>query len=150
MTLPSFLAALRPRVLPAGALTAFLLAVPPARAQAVGPDTARVYTQVERMPELPNAKRRYTNREAVTAAIQRACRYPAPALREMAQGTVMIGFTVDPQGLLRDIRVEQGVRPDLDEATVAAVQTLPRFRPGTQGGRPVPVRYTLPIQWRIQ
>ena len=86
----------------------------------------------------------------MVAAIQRACRYPAEALRNGVQGTVLVGFTVNQQGEVRDIRVEKGLSTDLDEATVAAVKTLPLFRPGQQGGQPVAVRYTVPIRWAIQ
>lgn len=124
-----------------------------AQAQTIGSDTlvkAKVYTQVEQMPQLPKANSKYTNTEAVTVAIQRACRYPAEALRNRVQGTVLLSFTVNQQGEVGDVRVEQGVNTDLDEATVAAVKTLPKFRPGKQDGQNVAVRYTLPIRWAFQ
>ena len=140
--------------LKAAAISGLLLGLPyAARPQAVKQDTlaqAKVYTQVEQMPQLPKANRKYTDREAVVAAIQRACRYPAEALRNGMQGTVLVGFTVNQQGEVRDVRVEKGLSTDLDEATVAAVKTLPLFRPGQQGGQPVAVRYTVPIRWAIQ
>lgn len=123
-----------------------------ARAQAVKSDTlgqATVYTEVEQMPQLPKANRKRTDRQNVIDAIQRACRYPAEALRNNVQGTVLVGFTINPQGEVRDVRVEKGLTADLDEATVAAVKTLPLFRPGQQGGKPVLVRYTVPIRWAI-
>jgi protein TonB len=122
-------------------------------AQTIGSDSvarAQVYTEVEQMPQLPKANSKYSNKEAVTAAIQRACRYPAEALRNRVQGTVLVGFTVNPEGEVRDVRVEQSLHPDLDEATVAAVKMLPKFRPGKQGGQDVAVRYTLPIRWAIR
>jgi TonB family protein len=145
------------RALTAGAVSCLLLGLPhaaPAQAQAVGNDTlnqGKVYMQVEQMPQLPKANRKDTNQQAVVAAIQRACRHPADALRNRVQGTVQVSFTVNKQGEVRDIRIEQGLNPDLDEATVAAVKTLPLFRPGQQGGQPVAVRYpSLPIRWAIQ
>ena len=142
------------RVLKTGAVFCLLIGLQQsAQAQTIGSDTlakAKVYTEVEQMPQLPKANSKYTNKEAVTAAIQRACRYPAEALRNRVQGTVMVGFTVDQQGEVRDVRVEQGLNTDLDEATVAAVKMLPKFRPGKQGGRTVAVRYTLPIRWAVQ
>lgn len=140
--------------LKAMAVTCLLLGLPcAARAQAVKSDTlvkAKVYTEVEQMPQLPKANRKYTDKQAVIAAIQRACRYPAEALRNGVQGTVLVGFTVNQQGEVRDVRVEQGLTTDLDEATVAAVKTLPKFRPGKQGGQNVDVRYTVPICWAFQ
>ena len=142
------------RTLKAGAIFCLLLGLQySAQAQTVGSDTlakAKVYTEVEQMPQLPKANRKYTDKEAVVAAIQRACRYPAEALRNRVQGMVLVGFTVNQKGDIRDVRVEQGLNTDLDEATVAAVKTLPKFRPGKQGGQNVAVHYTLPIRWAIQ
>ena len=139
----------------ATAVWCLLLSLPrAARAQAVQSDTlgqAKVYTEAEEMPQLPKANRKRTDRQNVIDAIQRASRYPAEALRHNVQGTVLVGFTVNPQGEVRDVRVEHGLTADLDEATVAAVKTLPLFRPGQQGGKPVAVRYSsLPIRWAIQ
>lgn len=140
--------------LKAVAVACVLLGLPyAARAQVVKSDTlaqTKVYTQVEQMPQLPKANRKYTDQQAVIAAIQRACRYPAEALRNGVQGTVLVGFTVNPQGEVRDVRVEKGLSTDLDEATVAAVKTLPLFRPGKQDGQPVAVRFTVPIRWAFQ
>lgn len=142
------------RTLRAGAVFCLLLGLQQAaQAQTVGSDTlakAKVYTEVEQMPQLPKANSKYSNKEAVIAAIQRACRYPAEALRNKVQGVVLVGFTVNQQGEVREVRVEQGVNTDLDEATVAAVKMLPKFRPGRQGGQPVAVHYSLPIRWAIQ
>lgn len=138
----------------AAAVFCLVLGLPcAAQAQAVKSDTlglAKVYTAAEQMPQLPKANRKDTNEQAVVAAIQRACRYPAEALRNRVQGTVLVGFTVSQQGEVRDVRVEKGLSADLDEATVAAVKTLPLFRPGKQGGQNVAVRYTLPIRWFLQ
>ena len=140
-------------VLKAAAVWCLLLGLPGAAlAQAVKSDTlgqAKVYTEVEQMPQLPKANRKHTDRQNVIDAIQRACRYPAEALRSNVQGTVLVGFTVNPQGEVRDVRVEKGLTADLDEATVAAVKTLPLFRPGQQGGKAVSVHYTVPIRWAI-
>ena len=139
--------------LKAAAVCCLLMGLPcAARAQAGMSDTlgqAKVYVEVEQMPQLPKANRKRTDRQNVIDAIQRACRYPAEALRNNVQGTVLVGFTVNPQGEMRDVRVEKGLTADLDEATVAAVKTLPLFRPGQQGGKPVSVRYTVPIRWAI-
>ena len=140
--------------LKAAAVCCLLLGLPcAARAQAVKSDTlgqAKVYTEAEQMPQLPKANRKKTDRQNVIEAIQRACRYPAEAMRNNVQGTVLVGFTVNPEGEVRDVRVEHGLTADLDEATVTAVKTLPLFRPGQQGGQPVAVRYTVPIRWALQ
>jgi periplasmic protein TonB len=140
--------------LKAMAVICLMLVLPcAAQAQAAKSDTlgqAKIYTEVEQMPQLPKTNRKDTGQQVVIAAIQRACRYPAEALRNRVQGTVIVGFTVNQQGEVRDVRVEKGLSTDLDEATMAAVKTLPLFRPGKQGGQNVAVRYTLPIRWALQ
>jgi hypothetical protein len=48
-----------------------------------------------------------------------------------------------------DAAVAKGFRPDCDSAALAGVRQLPRFEPGQQMGRPVPVRFTLPVNFRL-
>jgi len=73
--------------LKATAVVCLVLGLPcAARAQAAQSDTlgqAKVYTAVEQMPQLPKANRKDTGQQAVIAAVQRACRYPAEALRNL-------------------------------------------------------------------
>lgn len=140
-------------LLQAGAVAGLLLLQHSVCAQAVRSDTPATVvlsTQVEQEPQLPKANHRYTNQEAVVWAIQRACCYPAEAFRNRVQGTVVVGFTVNQRGQVGEVRVEQGLTTDLDEATVAAVKALPLFRPGRQGGQAVTVRYSLPIRWALR
>jgi protein TonB len=42
------------------------------------------------------------------------------------------------------------VDPELDAEVVRVLKTLPKFKPGKQGGRPVPVWYTIPINFKLQ
>jgi protein TonB len=106
----------------------------------------KVYTYVEQMPELPNGG----GQGAIVAAIQKAVRYPPMALRNQVEGRIFASFTVNPQGDVTDVKVVKGLGSGLDEETIRAIKTLPKFRPGKQNGRAVSVSFTVPITYKIQ
>ena len=106
----------------------------------------KVYTYVEQMPELPNGG----GQPAIVAAILKATRYPAMALRNQVEGRIFASFTVNPQGDVVDVKVIKGLGSGLDEEAIRAIKTLPKFRPGKQNGRAVSVSFTVPITYKIQ
>ena len=106
----------------------------------------KVYTYVEQMPQLPGGG----GNGAIVAAIQKAVKYPALALRNQVEGRIFVSFTVNPQGEVSDVKVVKGLGSGLDEETVRAVKTLPKFIPGKQNGRAVSVSFTVPITFKIQ
>lgn len=122
-----------------------LAAALPATAQ-TAPAADKVYTYVEQMPQLPGGG----GSAAIVTLIQQHVTYPPRAERAHAEGRVFVSFTVPPSGLVEDVAVVKGFRPDCDSAVVRAVQQLPRFEPGRQAGRPVPVRFTVPVTFRLQ
>ena len=106
----------------------------------------KVYTYVEQMPELPGGG----GNGAIVAAIQKATRYPPLALRNQVEGRIFVSFTVNAQGDVSDVKVVKGLGSGLDEETIRAVKTLPKFIPGKQNGRSVSVSFTVPITFKIQ
>ncbi|OGX83693.1 hypothetical protein BEN47_17340 [Hymenobacter lapidarius] len=106
----------------------------------------KVYTYVEQMPQLPGGG----GNGAIVAAIQKAVKYPPLALRNQVEGRIFVSFTVNAEGLVSDVKVVKGLGSGLDEETVRAVKTLPKFIPGKQNGRAVSVSFTVPITFKIQ
>lgn len=106
----------------------------------------KVWTYVEKMPQPPGGG----GAAAVVALIQQRITYPARAERAQAEGRVFVSFTVATSGLVQDAAIVKGFRFDCDSAVLQAVQQLPRFEPGTQAGKTVPVRFTAPITFRLQ
>ncbi|MDB5234992.1 MAG: energy transducer TonB [Hymenobacter sp.] len=106
----------------------------------------KVYISVEQMPELPGGG----GQNAIVAAIQRAVKYPAQALHAGVEGKVFASFTVNPKGDVVDVKIVKGLGAGLDEETLRAIKTLPRFIPGKQNGREVSVSFTVPITYKIQ
>ncbi len=76
--------------------------------------------------------------------------YPADALVNNIQGRVVVKFVVNKDGSVDRIEVINSIDPLLDAEAIRVVGTLPKFKPGKQGGVPVPVWFILPVLFRIQ
>lgn len=76
--------------------------------------------------------------------------YPEVAKENNIQGRVIVKFCVTPKGGVDQVSILKGVDPELDAEVVRVVKTLPKFKPGKQGGKPVPVWYTIPINFKLQ
>jgi TonB family protein len=86
---------------------------------------------------------------AIVAAVQQRLVYPPQAKRARAEGRVFVGFTITPQGLVKDAHIWRGFRPDCDAAALQAVRKLPRFKPCLQFSKPVACGYTVPVMFRL-
>ena len=75
--------------------------------------------------------------------------YPSIAQDQGLQGTVVLKFTVDKTGSVCDIVISKSLSRECDKAAVECVSKLKRFTPARQQGHPVPVKYTLPIRFRL-
>lgn len=103
-----------------------------------------VHTVVEQEPEFPGGQ------GTMMAHISRNVRYPEMAVEEGIQGKCFISFVVEPDGQITDVKVERGVHPYLDREALRVVQDMPRWKPGFQDGKPVRVRYNLPVVFKLQ
>ncbi len=77
-------------------------------------------------------------------------RYPVIAQENGIQGRVIIRFVVSRTGDISNVEVLRGVDPSLDREAVRVVESMPRWIPGRQRGRAVPVYFTLPVHFRLQ
>jgi outer membrane transport energization protein TonB (TC 2.C.1.1.1) len=71
--------------------------------------------------------------------------YPEQAREHGIQGRVILQFTVDANGYVKNVRVLRGVDPLLDEEAVRVVKKSPKWTSGRQDGRAVSVTYTFPV-----
>lgn len=77
-------------------------------------------------------------------------RYPAQAIKEGIQGTVMVSFIVEKNGELSDIKVVEGVDELLDEEALRVVRVSPKWIPGQVRGVKVRTRITIPVQFILR
>ncbi|WP_020595235.1 energy transducer TonB [Spirosoma panaciterrae] len=98
-----------------------------------------VYTIVEKFPEFPGGYKGLTN------YLQAMVHYPAEAQKAKLKGRVFVSFIVERDGNLRDIQLLKGLGYGCDEEALRAVQAMPCWEPGSQSGKPIRVKYNLPI-----
>lgn len=94
---------------------------------------------VEDMPEFPcgeAALRKYITENTI---------YPDEAKSKGLEGKVFINFLVNKTGDVEDVKVARGVDPLLDNEAIRVVQSMPKWKPGSQRGKPVAARFTVPI-----
>lgn len=99
---------------------------------------------VEEMPEFPGGQ------EALLRYIFEHTQYPEVAKENNVQGKVIVKFCVTAKGGVDKVSIYKSVDPELDAEAIRVVKTLPLFIPGKQGGRPVPVWFSVPINFQLK
>jgi len=102
------------------------------------------FVVVEEMPMFPGGE------TALLAYIAEHTNYPEVAKENNIQGKVIVRFCVTSKGGVNQVSVLKGVDPELDAEAVRVVTSLPAFKPGKQGGKPVPVWYMVPITFTLK
>ena len=77
-------------------------------------------------------------------------KYPQDAQDAKKEGRVIAQFVVTTDGSVADVKIVRGVYPSLDEEAIRVIKAMPKWKPGTQKGKPVRVRYTLPVTFKLQ
>ena len=75
--------------------------------------------------------------------------YPQEAVDKNIAGKVVLQFTVNKLGEVKDVKVVRGVNELLDNEAVRVVASSPKWEPATQNGIPVSVNYTFPVIFKI-
>lgn len=95
-------------------------------------------------PQFPGGK------NALNQFIMDNVRYPSKAQEKGDDGTVYVEFMVSNTGQLSNIRVRRGVSKELDAEALRIIQLMPNWIPGELKGQPVDVRFTIPINFRLE
>ncbi len=102
-----------------------------------------VFWVAEKMPEFPGGN------GAVAEYVRENMKYPAIAKEKGTQGRVIVQFVVNKKGKFVSPKVARSVDPDLDKEAIRLIKSMPDWIPGTQGGKAVDVKYTLPVSFRL-
>ena len=104
----------------------------------------KVFDVVEEMPSFPGGQ------GALMAFLNSNIKYPVVAQENGVQGRVIVGFVVERDGSITDVKVMRSVDPSLDREAQRVVKAMPRWKPGKQNGSAVRVKYTVPVVFRLQ
>ena len=140
-------------LLPVGALALMAFAHPSVNnlettttIQVVVTDTlqsGKTYDVVEQMPEFPGGIQAMINWMGENMS------YPQSCIDQNIEGRVVVSFIVDKTGQVRDAVVVKSVAPELDAEALRVVSSMPNWTPGMQDGKPVNVKYAIPLSFKI-
>lgn len=103
-----------------------------------------VFVVVEVQPEFPGGL------DSMYAFIQKKLIYPEKAKAEGIEGRVFITFTIEKDGSVSNVKILRGIGGGCDEAAKEVVEKMPKWKPGTQRGKPVRVQFNLPIKFELE
>ena len=108
-------------------------------------DDGQVYTLVEQMPEFPGG------RDALFQYIQDNLHYPQSVKDDGIQGRAICQFVVNTDGSICCATIAKSTgNALLDREAILLIKSMPAWTPGTQNGIPIRVKYSLPINFKIQ
>ena len=102
-----------------------------------------VFDVVEVMPQFPGGQ------IAMLQYLMENIKYPEQAMKKGIQGRVAVRFIVEKDGSISDVKPILSVHPLLNKEAVRVVESMPKWTPGKQNGKPVRVRYNLPVMFKL-
>ena len=123
--------------------------------------SGEVFKVVEEMPRFPgcedvegddNAKKSCADK-AMLQFIYSNIKYPVLARQSQVQGTIVIQFVVEKNGMISNIKCTRDIGAECGQEGVRVVKMMnvmpERWIPGKQKGKPVRVQFNLPIKFRL-
>ena len=107
-------------------------------------DFVDVYAIVEQMPEFPGGEAELIH------YISKNIQYPQEAREKGIQGRVFIGFVIEKDGSVSNVRNLRGVDSELDAEAMRVVESMPKWKPGMHNGEFVRVSYQIPIHFKLE
>ena len=98
-----------------------------------------VYDVTETLPQFPGGQ------GVMMKYLAANIKYPASAVKAKKQGRVIVTFVIQKDGSVTNARIARSVDPELDAEALRIVKAMPNWTPGTQDGKPVNVKYTIPV-----
>ena len=103
-----------------------------------------VFDMVEVMPQFPGGQ------IAMMKYIMENMKYPEQAMKEGIQGRVTVRFIVEKDGSISDVKPVLSVHPLLNKEAVRVVESMPKWTHGKHNGKPVRVRFNLPVMFKLK
>ena len=118
---------------------------PPVEAPVVEEVEEEIFVVVESMPEFPGGA------QEMMKFIAENIKYPVIAQENGIQGRVICQFVIEKNGSVTDIQVVRSSGDaSLDKEAERVIKNMPKWKPGKQRGKPVRVKYTIPVAFRLQ
>jgi TonB family protein len=102
-----------------------------------------VYQIVEQMPQYTGGE------EAMMKYVAENIKYPQAAKDKNISGRVFVGFVIEKDGSVSNVKVVRGIGGGCDEEAARVIKEMPKWKPGMQKGKPVRVNYMMPIFFKL-
>lgn len=106
-------------------------------------ERGEVYVAVEKQAEFPGGI------QALMQWLSMNVRYPEDAMKNDAQGRVIVKFVVNPDGSISDPTVLKSVEPSLDQEAIRVVMAMPKWEAAENNGQKVASYFNLPIAFKL-
>ena len=103
-----------------------------------------IFQIVEEMPSFPGGE------AELLKYVATHIKYPQIARETGIQGRVFVGFVVEPDGSVSNVKILRGIGGGCDEEAVRVIKSLPKWKPGKQRGKAVRVSYQIPVLFKLQ
>lgn len=113
--------------------------------QEPAPNDTEIFDDVDvsQMPEFPGGE------EELMRYLAQNIQYPKQALDGNTEGRVLIGFVVNKEGEIDDVKVLRSIGDGCDEEAVRVIHKMPKWKPGKNNGKLVNVFYNLPVTFQL-
>lgn len=108
------------------------------------PEPDEIFMVVEDQPEFPGGT------AALMEYLRNNIKYPAICRENNIQGKVIVTFVVNKDGAITDPEVVKSVNPSLDKEALRVISQMPNWKPGTQRGKPVRVKFNVPVSFQLK
>ena len=103
-----------------------------------------IFQIVEEMPSFPGGEAK------LMEYVAKNIKYPQIARETGIQGRVFVGFVVEPDGSISNVKLLRGIGGGCDEEAMRVIKSLPKWKPGKQRGKAVRVSYQIPGFFKLQ
>ncbi|MFH1320748.1 MAG: TonB family protein [Bacteroidota bacterium] len=106
-------------------------------------DSDVFFSMIEKMPQFPGGE------EKLQEYLKSSLIYPDSAKEKGLEGIVYVTFIVKADSSLDSIKVLKGIGTECDKEALRVVKAMPKWMPGEQMGKPVPVQFNLPVRFKL-
>lgn len=101
------------------------------------------FSQIDSAPEFPGGVDKLVEYLSLNTI------YPEEAKQNNIEGRVLCEFVVAEDGSATNVKVLESVHPSLDAEAIRVIENMPKWNPGIKDGKPVRVRFKLPISFKL-
>ena len=102
-----------------------------------------IFGMVEEMPSFPGGEVK------LVEYIAKNLNYPHDAIEKGIEGRVFVGFIIDVDGSVTDVKLLRGIGGGCDEEAIRVIKSLPKWRPAKQNGVFSRVSYQIPVNFKL-